>query len=258
MSCYHPSQDRWSFPFNSLPGWGGERFSREVKIPSFNGGLDETQNTDLEETIQPLCPRWDLSSKSGTLRTSQIPAMPAVSISFPSNSSAQSSLVLCASSCPSEEWSFHISQQPAETTHSFRSTYIPALTILTSFLHGLFSSFHHFIFLADFSPFHFSARLLFSALVLSLLWALTRSILHHLTQRDAGYSVYFARAPGRGASQQKWLSSPAAGTRGVHFAHGVERAFTWLSAKLQGHSGFFAVAIVTFPERLYCCREMLS
>lgn len=32
ISCYHPSWDGWSFPFNSLPGWGGGCYSREVKI----------------------------------------------------------------------------------------------------------------------------------------------------------------------------------------------------------------------------------
>lgn len=97
------------------------------------------------------------------------------------------------------------------------------------------------------SPFHFSTHLPFSALLLSLLWVLTWSILHHLTQRDAGYSAYFDGAPGRGASPQKWLSSPATGMHSVHFMNGMERAFTWFTAKLQGHSGFFC-----------CCHSDLS
>lgn len=64
MSYYHPLQDRWSFSFNSLLGWGGGLggvcYSREVKMPSFKtfkGRLDETLKAELEETVLPLCPK---------------------------------------------------------------------------------------------------------------------------------------------------------------------------------------------------------
>lgn len=150
-----------SFSFNSMLSWGvGGYYTREVKIPSFEilkGRWDETLKTELEETILPLHPREGLSSKSGTLRTPQIPVTPAVSTSFPSNpvteypQSFMSFRGAISSTHPDTLWI----QTPLFVRHA-----CPHKTVPASFPRGLFSSFHGFTLMADFWSFHYPAAVL--------------------------------------------------------------------------------------------------
>lgn len=101
----------------------------------------------------------------------------------------------------------------------------------------------------------------FTTLHLSLLWALPQGVLHHLVQRDVGYTEYLLKVSERDVSPQKrtkraikmhkWFSSSGTRAHIFHFEHGLAIAFTWVIAKPRGNLKFFAVAIETSLKILY-------
>lgn len=157
--------------------------------------------------------------------------MQSVNTSSHSNLSAKSSPMFHASSCPWKKWSLpHISIAYENRSQCFHSTCVPTQMI---------------------PAFHYPGTV-FALSPCILAWEMRDTQCISQEHQEGCITTEVAKAA---MQTLKWLSSLAATIHNVHFMSGMESIH--LQVNIQG-TQIFAVAIVTFPARLYCCREILS
>lgn len=249
MGNYHPWQVRWSFSLSSLLGWGvGRCYFREVKIPSFKTCKDRLHKTlkiELEKAILPLCQRicqvnlalWDIY-RSQQLQLSVCP--------FPLSHSWRAPWSFISPAVLQTSDLFHIysdclwKHTPLFSLDVYSYTnYAGQLSQCIVFLFPLFDSGGRFLALS-YVP--------FTALQLSLLWALSQSIASLCPGRCRIYRM-FGQSTRMGCTNtekgkpapgmHKWLSSSATRTCSFHFEPGMETDFTCLTVKPQEHPEVF-------------------